>query len=161
VSNCSKVNRRENRMTTSNVKTKGVFDENGVKNFMITNKDTGECHVALRTGSKFSLGGFTGTLAECKEIVSAGRVCCDADDEPTVDFSGRDLLTPAASPQVLLAKVVAASNVLDVVTGVDRRLIVDCLDCFGLWDHELDCPEDVTAEMDLSRRDIISDKKLR
>jgi len=63
----------------SNVKVKGVLDENGVKNFMITNKDTGETHVALRDGQKFLLGEFKGTLAQCKQLVSEDKVVHFAD----------------------------------------------------------------------------------
>ncbi len=67
----------------SNVKVKGVLDENGVKNFIITNKDTGESHVAMRHGQfSFSVGEFTGTLKQCKQLVSANEVVHFADAPP-------------------------------------------------------------------------------
>lgn len=66
----------------SEVKVKGVLDENGIKNFMITNKETGEVHVALRDGQKFVLGEFRGTLAQCKQLVAASKVVHFADAEP-------------------------------------------------------------------------------
>ena len=58
----------------NNVKVKGVFDENSIKNFMITNTDTGETHIALRDGQKFVIGDFRGTLAQCKQLVAASKV---------------------------------------------------------------------------------------
>ncbi len=69
----------------NNVKVKGVLDENGIKNFMITNTDTGETHVALRDGQKFVLGEFRGTLAQCKQLVAASKVVHFADSKPEVE----------------------------------------------------------------------------
>ncbi len=66
----------------NNVKTKGVVDENGIKNFMLTNTDTGEVHVAMRDGQKFILGEFRGTLAQCKQLVAASKVVHFADAQP-------------------------------------------------------------------------------
>ncbi len=70
----------------SDVKVKGVVDHHGVKNFMITNVDTGEVHVALREGQKFILGEFKGTLAQCKSLVADDKVVHFADvyKEPEV-----------------------------------------------------------------------------
>ena len=65
-----------------NVKVKGVVDETGVKNFMITNTDTNEVHVALRDGQKFVLGEFRGALAQCKQLVAASKVVHFADAPP-------------------------------------------------------------------------------
>lgn len=66
----------------SNVKVKGVQDENGVKNFAITNKDSGEVHIALREGQfKFRIGEFVGTLKQCKELVANDAVVYFADAE--------------------------------------------------------------------------------
>jgi hypothetical protein len=66
----------------SNVKVRGVLDECGVKNFMITNTDTGETHIAIRSGQKFVVGEFRGTLAQCKQLVSASKVVNFADAQP-------------------------------------------------------------------------------
>ena len=66
----------------NNVKVKGVLDETGIKNFIITNTDTGETHVALRDGQKFVVGEFRGTLAQCKQLVAASKVVHFADAQP-------------------------------------------------------------------------------
>ena len=81
-----------------NVKVKGVVDETGVKNFMITNTDTGEVHVALRSGQKFELGEFRGTLAQCKQLVAASEVVHFADQppEPESNHSAWDCVHPCA-----------------------------------------------------------------
>ena len=81
-----------------NVKTKGVLDETGTKNFMITNTDTGEVHVAMRDGQKFTLGEFTGTLKQCKELVAEGKVVhfADAQPEPESNDSSWDCVHPCA-----------------------------------------------------------------
>jgi hypothetical protein len=81
-----------------NVKVKGVLDETGVKNFMITNTDTGEVHVAMRDGQKFVLGEFTGTLKQCKELVAASKVVhfADAPPEPESNHSSWDCVHPCA-----------------------------------------------------------------
>lgn len=82
----------------NNVKVKGVLDENGIKNFMITNTDTGEVHVALRDGQKFILGEFRGTLAQCKQLVSVSEVVhfADAPPEPESNHSTWDCVHPCA-----------------------------------------------------------------
>ena len=70
----------------NNVKVKGVLDENGIKNFMITNTDTGEVHVAMREGQfSFRVGEFVGTLKQCKQLVSASKVVHFADAKPECD----------------------------------------------------------------------------
>ena len=105
----------------SNLKVKGVLDENGVKNFMITNKDTGETHVALRDGQKFLLGEFKGTLAQCKQLVSEDKVVhfADAPPEPESNHSSWDCVHPCAL-LILLAE-----------GGVSRKEIDRTLDAFG------------------------------
>ena len=82
----------------SNVKVKGVLDENGVKNFMITHVDSGEVHVAMREGQKFTLGEFKGTLAQCKQLVADGKVVhfADAPPEPESNHSTWDCVHPCA-----------------------------------------------------------------
>lgn len=141
-----------------NVSTKGILDETGTKHFAITNKDTGEVHMAIRSGQKFELGEFRGTLKECKEIVAAGKVVHFADAPIEADEEVRDLLTPAASPQLLLAYL-AGGNAGD--SGEILELIKECLDCNGLWDHDKDGPESVSVEIDLALKDFRSDKRIR
>lgn len=81
-----------------NVKVKGVVDETGVKNFMLTNTDTGEVHVAMRSGQKFEVGEFRGTLAQCKAMVAASKVVhfADAPPEPESNHSSWDCVHPCA-----------------------------------------------------------------
>jgi hypothetical protein len=81
-----------------NVKVKGVVDDTGVKNFMITNTDTGEVHVAMRSGQKFEVGEFRGTLAQCKAMVGANKVVhfADAPPEPDSNHSAWDCVHPCA-----------------------------------------------------------------
>lgn len=73
------------------LKVKGVLDENGIKNFLITNPSTGESHVALRHGQfSFTLGEFTGTLKQCKQLVADDKVvhfadATEAPEAPEVD----------------------------------------------------------------------------
>ena len=103
-----------------NVKVKGVVDESGVKNFMITNTDTGETHVAVRHGQKFMVGEFKGTLAQCKQLVAASEVVHFADQppEPESNHSAWDCVHPCA---LLILK----SDELGC------KEVLRTLDCFG------------------------------
>ena len=61
----------------TNIKVKGVIDESGTKNYIITNTDDGSEHVAIKrvTGSKYDIGEHTClTLRQCKVLVSEDRV---------------------------------------------------------------------------------------
>ena len=61
----------------TNIKVKGVIDESGSKNYIITNTDDGSEHVAIKrvTGSKYDIGEHTClTLRQCKVLVSEDRV---------------------------------------------------------------------------------------
>ena len=61
----------------TNIKVKGVTDESGTKNYIITNTDDGSEHVAIKrvTGSKYDIGEHTClTLRQCKVLVSEDRV---------------------------------------------------------------------------------------
>ena len=127
----------------SNVKVKGVLDENGVKNFMITNKDTGETHVALRDGQKFVLGEFKGTLAQCKQLVSEDKVVHFADNppEPESNHSSWDCVHPCA----LLIKIINEMH-FEYVEGNLFPEIERTLDAFG-WkspdgDHDIEGAEE-------------------
>jgi hypothetical protein len=105
----------------SEVKTKGVFDEEGIKNFAITNVDTGETFIALRTGSKFTVGddGVERTLGECKQLVADDAVVffADAEKAPEEPRSGTwDCVDPCA----LLIILAAGGNVCPA--EIDRTL---------------------------------------
>ena len=61
----------------TNIKVKGVSDESGRKNYIITNTDDGSEHVAIKreSGSKYDIGEHTClTLRQCKVLVSEDRV---------------------------------------------------------------------------------------
>ena len=61
----------------TNIKVKGVSDESGRKNYIITNTDDGSEHVAIKreSGSKYDIGEHTClTLRQCKVLVSENRV---------------------------------------------------------------------------------------
>ena len=61
----------------TNIKVKGVIDEAGNKNYIITNTDDGSEHVAIKraTGSKYDIGEHSClTLRQCKVLVSENRV---------------------------------------------------------------------------------------
>jgi len=61
----------------TNIKVKGVSDESGRKNYIITNTDDGSDHVAVKreSGSKYGIGEHTClTLRQCKGLVSEDRV---------------------------------------------------------------------------------------
>ena len=61
----------------TNIKVKGVSDESGRKNYIITNTDDGSEHVAIKreSGSKYDIGDHTClTLRQCKVLVSEDRV---------------------------------------------------------------------------------------
>jgi len=61
----------------TNIKVKGVTDEGGRKNYIITNTDDGSEHVAIKreSGSKYDIGEHTClTLRQCKVLVSENRV---------------------------------------------------------------------------------------
>ncbi len=97
----------------SNVKVKGVLDENGIKNFMITNTDTGEVHVAMRDGQKFVVGEFRGTLSQCKQLVSASEVVHFADAPPEPMDSRADGTWDCVDPCALLIIAAAGGHVSD------------------------------------------------
>lgn len=122
-----------------NVKVKGVVDETGVKNFMITNTDTGEVHVAMRSGQKFEVGEFRGTLAQCKAMVAESKVVhfADAPPEPESNHSSWSCCHPCA-----LLILHAGS--------IDDPEIKRTLDAFGwlLPDGRLDIEE---AEKNIER----------
>ena len=108
-----------------NVKVKGIVDECGVKHFEITNTDTGEIHIAIRSGQFFEVGEFRGTLKQCKQIVSdsAVRHFADAPEEESDSSSTWDCVHPAA----LLAMVVNVG----LRHRVEHSEIDRCLDAFG------------------------------
>ena len=61
----------------TNIKVKGVTDESGTKNYIITNTDDGSEHIAIKrvTGSKYDIGEHSClTLRQCKVLVSEDRV---------------------------------------------------------------------------------------
>jgi len=99
----------------NNLKIRGVLDENGVKNFMITNTETGETHIALRSGQKFEVGEFRGTLAQCKQLVAANALIArskfrwkpfgDAKPEPEEKNGTWDCVDPCALLIMLQAGV--------------------------------------------------------
>ncbi len=69
----------------TNIKVRGIHDQNNVKNYMITNTDDGSSHMAMRrSNDKYDLGKNTDiTLRQCKQLVSEDRVeyFADAPDE--------------------------------------------------------------------------------
>jgi len=74
----------------TNIKVKGVSDESGRKNYIITNTDDGSSHVAIKreSGSKYDIGEHTClTLRQCKVLVSENRVrhFADSREEATVE----------------------------------------------------------------------------
>ena len=71
----------------TNIKVKGVSDESGRKNYIITNTDDGSDHVAIKreSGSKYDIGEHTClTLRQCKVLVSENRVKHFADSREEV-----------------------------------------------------------------------------
>ena len=116
-----------------NVKVKGVADENGVTNFMITNTDTGETHVALRNGRLFEVGEFRGTLKQCKELVAASKVVhfADAPPEPESNHSSWDCVHPCA----LLIKLWTEPHIEYMPEGLTDE-ISRTLDSFGWLDRD-------------------------
>ncbi len=71
----------------TNIKVRGVSDESGRKNYIITNTDDGSSHVAIKreTGSKYDIGEHTClTLRQCKVLVSENRVRHFADSREEV-----------------------------------------------------------------------------
>ena len=66
----------------SDLKTTGVEDERGVKNFMITTP-LGDRYIAIREGSGFTIGddATRRTLKQCKELVANDAVVYFADAE--------------------------------------------------------------------------------
>ena len=71
----------------TNIKVKGVWDEFGRGNYIITNTDDGSSHVAIRRqrGSKYDIGEHTClTLRQCKVLVSEDRVRHFADSREEI-----------------------------------------------------------------------------
>ena len=108
----------------SDVKTKGVFDEEGIKNFAITNVDTGETFIALRTGSRFTIGddGVSRTLSECKRLVANDAVVFFADAEKATE-GPENGTWDCVDPNALL--------ILISTTGADMPEIKRTLDAHG------------------------------
>ena len=108
----------------SEVKTRGVFDEEGIKNFAITNLDTGETFIALRTGSRFTIGddGVSRTLSECKRLVADDAVVFFADAEKASE-EPRGGTWDCVDPCALL--------ILISTTGADMPEIKRTLDAHG------------------------------
>ena len=140
----------------TNIKVKGVIDESGTKNYIITNTDDGSEHIAIKrvTGSKYDIGEHTClTLRQCKVLVSENRVMHFADrctkivpdsvvDGPPEDEGDRKAETWACvDPCALLILLVDATDhevrrTLDAYDHEVRRT----LDAYG-WvtqDGELD-----------------------
>ena len=109
----------------SDVKTKGVFDEEGIKNFAITNVDTGETFIALRTGSRFTIGddGVARTLSECKRLVANDAVVFFADATEPSGPPESDGTWGCVDPCALL--------ILISTTGADMPEIKRTLDAHG------------------------------
>ena len=71
----------------TNIKVKGVIDESGTKNYIITNTDDGSEHVAIKrvTGSKYDIGEHSClTLRQCKVLISEDRVRHFADSHEEI-----------------------------------------------------------------------------
>ena len=89
-------------------KTQGVIDENGVKNFIITDSD-GDTYVALRQkDGKFTVGddGIHRTLKQCKEVIVNDSVVYFADNKKEEDCAGTwDCVDPCALLIMLQAGV--------------------------------------------------------
>ena len=102
----------------SNLSVKGITDEQGIKHFQITNKDTGEIHMAIRSGQKFEVGEFRGTLKQCKDLVAASKVVhfADAPPEPESNHSAWDCCHPCS----LLILLAAGGDVCK--SEIDRTL---------------------------------------
>ena len=74
----------------SRLSVRGIFDQDNIKNFEIKDKESGEIFMAVRSGQKFELGDFRGTLAECKQKVIDGYSehfadATEAPEAPEVD----------------------------------------------------------------------------
>ena len=107
-----------------NVKVKGVFDQDGVKNYEIKNTDTGEIHIALRVGQKYELGQFVGTLGDCKKLVSECKVVHFADKNEEVEpprIGPWDNLNPAAALVLWADKNPHVERILDNMGACDEN----------------------------------------
>ena len=122
------------------MKTVGVVREsNGLKDFHVTYN--GETHVATRVGtsSRFSFGGFEGTLAQCKEEI---RHFVDSPEEQVeAEEESSQGLWDCVPPAVLLA-MIASGRTDDAIHEINRTL-----DAFGLIksDGEVDAEEALRA----------------
>tara|TARA_R110000824_G_scaffold1036_13_gene5736 strand:- start:825 stop:1217 length:393 start_codon:yes stop_codon:yes gene_type:complete len=127
----------------SEVTAKGIFDDCGLKNFILTNKDTGESHTAIRSGQKFEVGEFRGTLAQCKKLVGEGKVVHFADDKPEVEKPG---LWDHLAPCVLL-----------ILHGdLTAKHVLHTLDCMG-WLNRDGTPMIEEAKLELKEWESLQD----
>ncbi len=114
-----------------NVKTVGVLDESGTKNYLITNKDTGEAHTALAVGSgKFCVGMHKGSLKSCKELVSSGSVIYSWDKQPTSDDENEDGITRPGTFECL-----DPCAALILWGDCKNKHVLEILDCSGWLDR--------------------------
>lgn len=134
----------------SDLKVKGITDENGVKNFEIRTP-TGEIFIALREGKKYTIGDdpTKRTLRECKLAVANDAVVFFADrctkvvpdaevgEDPISNHSAWDCVHPCA----LLIKMLDEMH-FEYVEGDLFPEIERTLDAFG-WktpegDHDVE-----------------------
>ena len=117
----------------TNIKVKGVSDESGRKNYIITNTDDGSEHVAIKreSGSKYDIGEHSClTLRQCKVLVSENRVrhFADSHEEVSVDTTEDK---PERKPETWSCVDPCALLILLAEGGVSRKEINRTLDSFG------------------------------
>ena len=106
------------------LKTKGVLDENGDKNFIITtpSKDT---YIAVKAGQKYLIGddGVRRTLKACKQLVADDAVSFFADAEKAPETPDQPKTWDHVDPCALL--------ILMSHSGVDFPEVKRTLDAHG------------------------------
>ncbi len=105
----------------TNIKVRGIHDQNNVKNYMITNTDDGSSHMALRrSNGKYDLGKNTDiTLRQCKQLVSEDRV------EYFADGMSRSV-SPEVSDDLAAALFERPDKTWDCVDPCALLIIMDC-----------------------------------
>jgi len=91
------------KFQVKDLKTKGVYSEDGVKNYMITTPSK-DVYMAVRDGSGYTIGddGVRRTLKACKEIVASDSVVFFADAEKAPEDAGVDNTWQCVDPCALL-----------------------------------------------------------
>ena len=111
------------RFKIEDLKTKGVLDENGDKNYIITTPSK-DSYVAVKSGQKYLIGddGVSRTLKACKQMVADDAVVFFADAEKAPEAPEGDGIWQCCDPCALLILVsTSGANMQEIKKTCDAH----------------------------------------